>query len=87
MDLDRYLWENHIKHGDFANKVEISGSTLSQIVTKRRSPRLVTAVKIIQESKGEVTFIELLCPRDRVTILERAKNIAENGNSETGGKE
>lgn len=71
MELDYYLWKNKIKNKDFAKRCGIAPPTLSVIVHKKRSPLLLTAIKINAETKGQVSLYELLTEEDRKIIDEK----------------
>ncbi|CCB87751.1 helix-turn-helix domain-containing protein [Simkania negevensis] len=59
MELKEYLESNGIKHKYFAEKVGISPQSLSDLVNKKTAPRQKTAQKIVELTKGEVTFEDL----------------------------
>lgn len=68
MELDYYLWKNKIVHRDFAKKCGLAPHTISSIVNKKRSPHLLTALKIHFETNGIVSLYELLIPEEREII-------------------
>ena len=68
MELDYYLWKNKIVHRDFAKKCGLAPHTISSIVNKKRSPHLLTALKIHFEANGIVSLYELLIPEEREII-------------------
>ncbi len=70
MELDYYLWRNKISQNAFAKKLHISLSTLSQVVCRKNSPSLLTAVKIVKATNGVVTYEDLLRTRDRLEMVK-----------------
>lgn len=68
VSLDYYLWKNKISRKSFALKVDIASNTVNDIVNKKRSPTLFTAMKIHCETAGTVSLYELLCLKDREEI-------------------
>lgn len=65
MELDYYLWKNKIKKKKFAERLDIAPHTLSLIVNKKTCPTLFTALKIYFETKGKVSFFEMLRSEER----------------------
>jgi DNA-binding XRE family transcriptional regulator len=70
MKLDRYLWENKISQRDFGKEIGLSSRPLWLIVHNISTPCLVTAIKIVKATKGEVSYEDLLNDKDR----EKLKN-------------
>ena len=68
MDLGYYLWKNKIRQAHFAKKIGINPSSLCQIISRKFTPKLVTALKIMMETKGNVTFYDLMKDKDREDI-------------------
>lgn len=64
VDLDYYLWRNKIQVKDFAKKINISTSQLSNIRHKKITPNLKTAMRIRQESNNEIPYDEMLATKD-----------------------
>lgn len=60
MDLNEYLWRYQVKQNDFSEKVSINVHGISNLVRRRNSPSLLNAIKIVNETKGLVTFEDLL---------------------------
>lgn len=60
MKLDEYLWRNKIKRKDFAKKTNIEPHSLSNIVNGRVSPKLYTAINIVEATEGIVSYRDLL---------------------------
>ena len=66
--LGYYLWKNKIRQAHFAKKIGINPSSLCQIISRKFTPKLVTALKIMMETKGNVTFYDLMKDKDREDI-------------------
>ncbi len=86
MDLDYYLWKNKITQRVFGKVIDMSESSLSHVVSRKGTPRLLTAMKIVQATKGDVTFVELLSDGDREKLLIRADPTQKTKETQTAGK-
>lgn len=73
MDLEHYLYKYKIDRREYANRIKISYSALSNILQGRVSPSLTVAINIVNESHGEITFVELVKRADRKKIKKFRK--------------
>lgn len=64
MQLDHYLFFNKISQKDFAQKTGVLVHTISLIVNKKQGPSLVTALRIYYATNKQVTFSDMLMPKD-----------------------
>ena len=64
MELGYYLFKNRIKIKDFAFRVGVVPYHMTKIIQKRVTPSLVTALKIHEETDGEVSFREMVREKD-----------------------
>ena len=64
MDLEEYLWRKEMSILEFSKKISATYANLHKIVKKKRSPSMVTALKIVAESEGKVNFIDLISESD-----------------------
>jgi DNA-binding XRE family transcriptional regulator len=64
MNLREYLFKKKIKHEDFAKKLGIARSTLHRVMTGDSDPSLSLATKIVKETKGQVSYEEIVTPED-----------------------
>ena len=64
MNLREYLFKKKIKHEDFAKKVGVARSTLHRIMIGKSDPSLSLAIKIVNATKGQVTYEEIATPED-----------------------
>ena len=62
MDLADHLSATETTQAAFAGRIGIGEAHLSLIIHKRRKPSLEVARRIIDASKGDVTFDDL-CPK------------------------
>lgn len=69
MELDEYLWRNKISKKYFAEKVRLAPHTLSNIVFKKVTPNLISALNIVKASEGQVTFEELVKDSDKENLI------------------
>jgi DNA-binding transcriptional regulator YiaG len=60
MDISQYLKATGMPKVVFARLMEISISTLSNYVAKRRKPNLVIAHRMVTRTKGKITIEDLL---------------------------
>jgi transcriptional regulator with XRE-family HTH domain len=60
MQLKEYIKNNNFSIKDFANKIGISSSALSNYIHKRREPKPHIRAKIIALTKGKVKVEDLL---------------------------
>ena len=60
MELLQYLKNNGISQSSFARKINLDRISLNRIVLKKQRPRLITAMKIQNETYGKVTCQELV---------------------------
>jgi len=74
MDIDEYLWRNKISQKKFSKKAGIAAHTLSILVHRHVSPKLVTAIKIIEASDNIITIEDLLRNSDREELKEYREN-------------
>lgn len=65
MDLREWLFRKRITVTDFAKKVGVSRNHINAIVNNRGRPGPELAKKIQEETKGEVTVMELLFPPEQ----------------------
>lgn len=87
LGLDYYLWDNKILHKAFAKNIGIAPHTLSVIANKKRTPLLITAIKIYCETKGAVPLHELLTLKDREEIEKKYSFVTKNSVYNVGDKE
>ena len=81
MDLDTYLWKNRISQKSFSDKINVLPSTLHHWIKMRITPSLKYAIKIVEASNNEVTYRDLLCPKEKAEFLkEDEKNIDSQTN-------
>ena len=68
MELDYYFFlerkRSKLTQKKFADKIGISNHALSSYVNKKRTPELLTALKIYFETKKEVKLYDLLSKED-----------------------
>lgn len=64
MDLDEYLWRSKRTATELAKKVNLSFPTMLLIKHKKKAPKLITALKIMVETNGEVGLEDLLSKQD-----------------------
>lgn len=64
MDLREYLFRKRITQVDFAKKLGVSRSHLSQIIAGTKHPSRKLAKKIEEETNGHVTALEMLFPEE-----------------------
>lgn len=55
MQLLEFLYENDISQTDFAQRIGISQSSISKYLTGNVTPSVIVALKIQDETGGEVT--------------------------------
>lgn len=70
MDLDEYLWRNKITRKDFAKKIGMTPHSLSSIVAGKVSAKLYTAINIVEATKGEVSYKDLLRKEDIENLID-----------------
>ena len=64
MDLDEYLWRNKRTLKELCSKVDCTPCTMNKIKHRRSSPKLVLALKLVEETGGQVSLKELLGRED-----------------------
>jgi len=79
MDLKRYLKENKIKVGDFAEMVDIHRNHLSGIINKRFVPGITLARQIERLTKGNVTVSELIPDKEERNVCPCCKRKLPKG--------
>ena len=62
MKLSEYLRINKISHKDFAQKIGVTRSFITNVLNKKRNPSLKLCLKIEAETKGKVKTKELFNP-------------------------
>lgn len=65
MDLDKYLYQNGRKSIRLSEEVECTKHTISNVRTKKFTPNLLTALKIVILSGGQISMEELLKQQDK----------------------
>lgn len=65
MNLDEYLWRNKITNISFAYNLECSPNTLCKIKSHECSAGLLKALKIRDQSEGNIDIETLLSKKDR----------------------
>ncbi len=74
MELDYYLWKHKITREKFAEDADITPSHLSTLIHKKRSPSLMTAIRIHRASHGKVSYEEMLRMQDRLIEDKEVEN-------------
>jgi predicted transcriptional regulator len=69
--LHRYLHDRGLKHRYFADKIEISTSSLHHILTGRYLPSIPVASRIQQQTRNSVTIEDWL---DEYKDIDEAKD-------------
>jgi len=64
MELYQFLFKTKTRQKDLAEGTGISAANINAIMNKKHSPSLKNAVKIVEFSKGTVTYKELLSETD-----------------------
>lgn len=70
MDLDEYLWRNKITLDKCKKEVGLSQAALCSLKRRKTSPSLLSALKLVEFSKGKIKLEELLTDKH----LEEYKN-------------
>lgn len=68
MTLYQFLSINQIEKAQFARDLGIAESTLFKYINQEREPRLVIAIRIVEYTKGKVTYRGLLKDEDDSTF-------------------
>lgn len=66
MDLDEYCWRKRITLIEISKKTGICAPTLSHLKNLKVTPNLMTALKLYEFSKGEISYVEMLPEKVRV---------------------
>lgn len=64
MDLDFWMFKNKVSRLEMARQLNINPGTLIALVKKRRTPTLFTCLAVEKYTRGEVTLVDLLSPKD-----------------------
>lgn len=79
MRLGQYLDEVGISICEFSRRLGVCSATIYNILENKRDLRLSVAVRIVKETKGEVTYRELLPPSFQIRESnKRPKNKKAN---------
>lgn len=65
MEIDEYLFRQKLTHKQFAKKIGVDPVTVNRLKHFHGVPNLITAMKVFRETRGAVSFMEMLSPATR----------------------
>lgn len=77
MNLGEYLWRKRKTYKKFSEEVEICHRSTAQYVTGEFTASLLSAIKIVAMTSGEVGFIDLLSKSDLDKLYDFLTNLPE----------
>jgi len=78
MNLEDYLWSKKLRPTQFASEHDLTYQTVLNIVHRRQSPRLHTALLIHNITEGIVSLTDMLTEKDALELAEVLKGLKKN---------
>jgi len=77
MDLEQYLWEERLTYHSFSKMIYVSQPTVAAIARREHSPGLLIGTKIVEITKGKVTYEDMLTEADKDKVKKMMKQHAK----------